>query len=182
MRNYFGKSADARFSLRFLMPKVRQVETFLTDTEKEALILENTLIKKHKPRHNINLKDDKTYFSLKFSINEKFPKLSLVRKVKRDEGRYFGPYASSAAVKETLKVLRNLFPLRTCKESNFRHRSRPCLNYQIKKCLAPCCGLVSPEKYAELVQEVLLFLEGKSSQLDQTPAGKNDGCFGRAQF
>jgi excinuclease ABC subunit C len=165
VRNYFGKSADARFSLRFLMPKVRQVETFLTDTEKEALILENTLIKKHKPRHNINLKDDKTYFSLKFSVNEKFPKLSLVRKVKRDEGRYFGPYASSAAVKETLKVLRNLFPLRTCKESNFRHRSRPCLNYQIKKCLAPCCGLISPEKYAELVQEVLLFLEGKSSQL-----------------
>ncbi len=165
VRNYFGKSADTRFSLRFLMPKVRQVETFLTDTEKEALILENTLIKKHKPRHNINLKDDKTYFSLKFSVNEKFPRLSLVRKVKRDEARYFGPYASSAAVKETLKVLRNLFPLRTCKEANFRHRSRPCLNHQIKKCLAPCCGLISPEKYAGLVQEVLLFLEGKSSQL-----------------
>lgn len=165
VRTYFGKSGDSRLSLRFLLPKVQQVETFLTDTEKEALILENTLIKKHKPRHNINLKDDKTYFSLKFSVPEKFPKLSLVRKVKRDGARYFGPYASSAAVKETLKVLRNLFPLRTCTEANFRHRSRPCLNYQIKKCLAPCCGLVSPEKYSRLAQEVILFLEGKSSQL-----------------
>ena len=84
------------------MPKVHQVETLLTDTEKEALILENTLIKKYKPRHNINFRDDKTYFSLKFSLNEEFPKLSLVRKVKKDGARYFGPFASSAAVKETL--------------------------------------------------------------------------------
>ncbi|MCX5917898.1 MAG: excinuclease ABC subunit UvrC [Deltaproteobacteria bacterium] len=165
VRTYFGKSGDARLSLRFLMPKVRQVETILTDTEKEALILENTLIKKHKPRHNIDLKDDKTYFSLRFSVQEKFPKLTLVRKVKRDGARYFGPYASSAAVKETLRILRSLFPLRTCSDSNFRNRSRPCLNYQIKKCLGPCCGLVSPEKYADLVQEVILFLEGKNSQL-----------------
>ena len=165
VRNYFGKSADARLSLRFLMPKVRQVETILTDTEKEALILENTLIKKHKPRHNIDLKDDKTYFSLKFNPAETFPRLTLVRRVKRDGARYFGPYASSQAVKETLRVLRHLFPLRTCTEANFRNRSRPCLNYQIKKCLGPCCGLVSPEKYAELAQEVILFLEGKSSQL-----------------
>jgi excinuclease ABC subunit C len=165
VRTYFGKSGDTRLSLRFLMPKVRQLETFLTDTEKEALILENTLIKKHKPRHNIDLKDDKTYFSLKFNLEEKFPKLTLVRKVKRDGARYFGPYASSVAVKETLRVLRHLFPLRTCADANFRNRSRPCLNFQIKKCLGPCCGLVSPEKYAELAQEVTLFLEGKSSQL-----------------
>jgi len=165
VRTYFGKSGDARLSLRFLMPKVRQVETILTDTEKEALILENTLIKKHKPRHNIDLKDDKTYFSLRFSVQEKFPKLTLVRKVKRDGARYFGPYASSAAVKETLRILRSLFPLRTCSDANFRNRSRPCLNFQIKKCLGPCCGLVFPEKYADLVQEVILFLEGKNSQL-----------------
>jgi excinuclease ABC subunit C len=165
VRTYFGKSGDTRLSLRFLMPKVRQLETFLTDTEKEALILENTLIKKHKPRHNIDLKDDKTYFSLKFNLEEKFPKLTLVRKVKRDGARYFGPYASSVAVKETLRVLRHLFPLRTCADANFRNRSRPCLNFQIKKCLGPCCGLISPEKYAELAQEVTLFLEGKSSQL-----------------
>jgi excinuclease ABC subunit C len=172
VRTYFGKSGDARLSLRFLMPKVRQVETFLTDTEKEALILENTLIKKHKPRHNIDLKDDKTYFSLKFDPKEEFPKLTLVRKIKRDGARYFGPYASSAAVKETLRVLRHLFPLRTCNDANFRNRSRPCLNYQIKKCLGPCCGLVSPEKYADLVEEVILFLEGKNSQLIKLLQGR----------
>ncbi len=165
VRTYFGKSGDTRYSLRFLMPKVNQVETFLTDTEKEALILENTLIKKYKPRHNINFKDDKTYFSLKFSLNEKFPRLSLVRKVKKDGARYFGPYASSAAVKQTLKLLQGIFPLRTCSQTNFRNRSRPCLNFQIKRCLAPCCQLISAEKYAERVQEVLLFLEGKNSQL-----------------
>jgi excinuclease ABC subunit C len=165
VRTYFGKSGDTRFSLRFLMPKVHQVETLLTDTEKEALILENTLIKKFKPRHNINFKDDKSYFNLKFSLSEEFPKLSLVRKVKKDGARYFGPYASSAAVKETLQLLRGIFPLRTCSQAGFKNRSRPCLNYQIRKCLAPCCGLISTEKYAELVQEVLLFLEGKDTQL-----------------
>jgi excinuclease ABC subunit C len=165
VRTYFGKSGDTRFSLRFLMPKVHQVETLLTDTEKEALILENTLIKKFRPRHNINFKDDKTYFNLKFSLNEEFPRLSLVRKVKKDGARYFGPYASSAAVKETLKLLGGIFPLRTCSPASFKNRSRPCLNFQIKKCLAPCCGLISAEKYAEVVQEVLLFLEGKNSQL-----------------
>jgi excinuclease ABC subunit C len=165
VRTYFGKSGDTRFSLRFLMPKVHQVETLLTDTEKEALILENTLIKKFKPRHNINFKDDKSYFNLKFSLDEEFPRPSLVRKVKKDGAQYFGPYASSAAVKETLNLLRGMFPLRTCSQASFKNRSRPCLNYQIRKCLAPCCGLISKEKYAEVVQEVLLFLEGKNTQL-----------------
>ena len=149
VRTYFDRSADARYSLRFLVPKIHQVETILTDTEKEALILENTLIKKHKPRYNINFKDDKTYFSLKFNIQEDFPRLTLVRKMKKDGARYFGPFASSAAVKETLRVLHQVFPLRTCRDTNFRNRSRPCLNFQIKKCLGPCCGLVSREKYAD---------------------------------
>lgn len=165
VRTYFGKSGDARYSLRFLMPKVHQVETLITDTEKEALVLENTLIKKHRPRYNINFKDDKTFFSLKFSLTEEFPRLSLVRKVKRDGARYFGPFSSSAAVKETLRLMQVMFPLRTCRETSFRNRSRPCLNFQIKKCLGPCCGFISQEKYADLIQEVLLFLEGKNSQL-----------------
>ena len=165
VRTYFDQAADARYSLRFLVPKIHQVETLLTDTEKEALILENTLIKKHKPRYNINLKDDKTYFSLRFAVQDDFPRLTLVRKIKKDGARYFGPFASSTAVKETLKVLHQVFPLRTCRETNFRNRSRPCLNFQIKKCLGPCCGLVSREKYADWVQGAALFLEGKNSQL-----------------
>ncbi len=165
VRTYFGKAADTRYTLRFLMPKVHQIETLLTDTEKEALLLENTLIKKLKPRHNIDFKDDKTYFSLKFATDDEFPKLSLVRKVKKDGARYFGPYASSIAVKETLKILHKMFPLRICRDASFRNRSRPCLNYQIKKCLAPCCQLISRERYGEIVQDVLLFLEGKNSRL-----------------
>jgi excinuclease ABC subunit C len=165
VRTYFDRSADARYSLRFLVPKIHQVETILTDTEQEALILENTLIKKHKPRYNINLKDDKTYFSLRFAVRDDFPRLTLVRKIKKDGARYFGPFASSSAVKETLNVLHQVFPLRTCRDANFRNRSRPCLNFQIKKCLAPCCGFVSREKYAEWVQEAALFLEGKNTQL-----------------
>jgi excinuclease ABC subunit C len=180
VRTYFGKSGDTRYSLRFLMPKVHQVETLITDTEKEALILENTLIKKFKPRHNIDFKDDKTYFSLKLSVNEEFPKLSLVRKVRRDGARYFGPYASSAAVKETLKLLQGIFPLRTCSQANFRNRSRPCLNFQIRKCLAPCCQLISAEKYAELVQEVLPRRE--EFPAGQTPARKNAGCLRSPAF
>ncbi len=165
VRTYFDKSSDARYSLKFLVPKIRQVETLLTDTEKEALILENTLIKKYKPRYNINLKDDKTFFSLRFGLEDEFPRLTLVRKIRKDGARYFGPFASSSAVKETLRVLQQVFPLRTCRDTNFRNRSRPCLNFQIKKCLGPCSGLVSREKYAEIVEEVTLFLEGKNSQL-----------------
>ena len=182
VRTYLGKSGDTRYSLRFLMPKVHQLETLLTDTEKEALVLENTLIKKYRPRYNINFKDDKTYFSLKFSLNENFPKLSLVRKIKRDGSRYFGPFASSAAVKETLRLLQKVFPLRTCREANFRNRSRPCLNFQIKKCLGPCCGLISKEKYAEMAQEVLLFLEGKSLQLIQLLEEKMRGAAEELNF
>ena len=165
VRTYFDSTADARYSLRFLVPKIHRVDTILTDTEQEALILENTLIKKHKPRYNINLKDDKTYFSLRFALKDDFPRLTLVRKIKKDGARYFGPFSSSAAVKETLKVLHQVFPLRTCRETNFRNRSRPCLNFQIKRCLGPCCGLVSREKYADWVQGAALFLEGKNTQL-----------------
>lgn len=165
VKAYFGSSADSRYSLRFLLPKIQQVETILTDTEKEALLLENNLIKKYKPRYNINFKDDKTYFSLKFNFQEEFPRLTLVRKIKADDARYFGPFASSAAVKETIKLMHQLFPLRSCGEVEFRHRSRPCLNFQIKKCLGPCCGYVSQEKYRELAEEALLFLEGKNDQL-----------------
>ncbi len=165
VKAYFSSSADSRYSLRFLLPKIQQVETIVTDTEKEALLLENNLIKKYKPRYNINFKDDKTYFSLKINLQEDFPRLTLVRKLKQDGAHYFGPFASSAAVKETMRLMHQLFPLRSCSEAEFRHRSRPCLNFQIKKCLGPCCGYINKEQYRELVEEALLFLEGKNDQL-----------------
>lgn len=165
VKTYFSSSADARYSLRFLLPKIQQIETIITDTEKEALLLENNLIKKYRPRYNIIFKDDKTYFSLKFNLQEDFPRLTLVRKLKQDGARYFGPFASSAAVKETIRLMHQLFPLRSCRETEFRHRSRPCLNFQIKKCLGPCCGYINQEQYREVAEEALLFLEGKNDQL-----------------
>lgn len=165
VKSYFSSHADARYALPFLLPKIHQIDTILTDTEKEALLLENNLIKKYKPRYNIIFRDDKTYFSIKFNLQEEFPRLTLVRKVKADGARYFGPFASSAAVKETIRLMHQLFPLRSCGEMEFRHRSRPCLNFQIKKCLAPCCGYINKEQYKELVNEALLFLEGKNDQL-----------------
>ena len=185
VRTYLDRSADARYSLRFLVPKIHRVETILTDTEQEALILENTLIKKYKPRYNINLKDDKTYFSLRLSVQEDFPRLTLVRKIKKDGARYFGPFASSAAVKETLNLLHQVFPLRTCRDSNFRTRTRPCLNCQIRKCLGPCCGFVPREKYGEWVRQAILFLEGKNTQLlrvlrDRMQAASNELNFEEA--
>lgn len=165
VKSYFSSSADARYSLRFLLPKIHQIETIITDTEKEALLLENNLIKKYRPRYNIIFKDDKTYFSLKFNLQEDFPRLTLVRKIKQDGARYFGPFASSAAVKETIRLMHQLFPLRSCRETEFQHRSRPCLNFQIKKCLGPCCGYINKGQYKEIAEEALLFLEGKNDQL-----------------
>ena len=160
MRSYL-KGEDQRYTVRFLMERVADVECIITDTEKEALILEDTLIKRHKPRYNINLRDDKTYVSLRIDTREPFPRITVVRRVKRDGARYFGPYSSAQAVRETLRVLQEVFPLRTCSDTEFRNRKRPCIDYEMGRCLAPCVGLIDERAYRDLVKGVLLFLEGK---------------------
>ncbi|MEW6615489.1 MAG: excinuclease ABC subunit UvrC [Thermodesulfobacteriota bacterium] len=165
VKSYFTRIEDSRYLIRFLLSQAEDIDCIITDTEKEALILENNLIKKHKPRYNVNLKDDKTYFSLRFNIQDEFPRLSLVRKVKKDGARYFGPYSSSYAVKDTLKMVSRIFHIRGCSDSNFKNRSRPCLSYQIRRCLAPCCKLVDWESYRKYVREATLFLEGKNQEL-----------------
>jgi excinuclease ABC subunit C len=165
VRSYFRQSGDSRLHIRFLMARVADIDFIVTDTEKEALILENNLIKKHRPRYNFNLRDDKTYFSLRMDMNEEFPRLSIVRKVPRDGARYFGPYSSASAAREVLKELYKMFPLRHYPLDTCRRRGRPCLFHQIRQCSAPCHGLISPEKYLELVEAAALFLEGKSRQL-----------------
>ncbi|MFA4911487.1 MAG: excinuclease ABC subunit UvrC, partial [Desulfobacteria bacterium] len=165
VKSYFTKIEDSRYLIRFLLSQAEDIDYIITDTEKEALILENNLIKKHKPRYNVNLKDDKTYFSLRFNIQDEFPRFSLVRKVKKDGARYFGPYSSSCAVKDTLKMVSRIFHIRSCSDSNFKSRSRPCLSYQIKRCLAPCCKPVDWESYQKSVREATLFLEGKNQEL-----------------
>ena len=165
VRSYFGASPDSRWHIRFLMERVADIEYIVTDTEKEALILENALIKKHRPRYNFNLRDDKTYFSLRMDMNEEFPRLTVIRKVTRDGARYFGPYSSASAAREVLKELNRLFPLRHYPLETCRRRRRPCLFYQMRQCAAPCHGMISRDDYAALANGAALFLEGKNSDL-----------------
>jgi excinuclease ABC subunit C len=163
--SYFRASGDSRFQIRFLMGRVATIDWIVTDTEKEALILENNLIKEHRPRYNLSLRDDKTYFSLRLDPREEFPRITVIRKVVRDGARYFGPYASASAAREVLKELCRYFPLRHYPLKSCRQRKRPCLYYQLKQCSAPCFGKISPEEYAALVEGASLFLSGRSSEI-----------------
>ncbi len=165
IRSYFAKSGDSRYQISFLMARVSDIDYIVTDTEKEALILENTLIKKHRPRYNINLRDDKTYFSLRMDMSEEYPRLSIIRKVERDGARYFGPYSSATAARDVLKQIYKLFRLRHYPEDSCRRRGRPCLFYQINQCSAPCFGRISKKDYAALAEGAILFLEGKNRDL-----------------
>ena len=164
IRSYFG-GKDSRPMIPFLVSRIHDLEFIVTDTEKEALILENTLIKKYRPRYNVNFRDDKNYFSIKIDFKEKFARFQLVRRIKKDGAKYFGPYSSSAAVKETLHFLQQIFPLRTCRDMEFSARTRPCIEFEIKRCLAPCCDLVESEDYQKLVKDAVLFMEGHGKKL-----------------
>ncbi|MCX5848113.1 MAG: excinuclease ABC subunit UvrC [Deltaproteobacteria bacterium] len=162
--SYFtGK--DTRPMAPFLMARVHDIEFINTATQKEALILENNLIKRHRPRYNVNLRDDKTYYHLSLDPTEKFPRLQLVRKRSNDSALYFGPYPSGLAAKETLRFIQRIFPLRSCRNRDFRLRSRPCLEYQIGKCLAPCKGLIGEEAYRKLAESAVSFLQGRRREL-----------------
>jgi excinuclease ABC subunit C len=165
VRSYVTGSGDARLHIRFMVQLVDSVEYIVTDTEKEALILENTLIKQHHPKYNINLRDDKTYFSLRMDMKEPFPRLSIVRKVPSDGARYFGPYSSATSAKAVLKQLYKMFPLRHYPLTSCMARKRPCLYYQIKQCSAPCCGLITATEYAAIAEGAALFLEGKNTEI-----------------
>lgn len=165
VRSYFNPSGDSRYHVKFLMAKVADIDVVLTDTEKEALLLENTLIKQHHPRYNLNLKDDKTYFSLRIDPREEFARFTIVRKRPDDGARYFGPYSSGAAAREVLRQMVRMFPLRHYPLAACMSRSRPCLYHQIGQCSAPCHGLITREAYAALVEGAMLFLEGKGRLL-----------------
>ncbi len=150
-----------------LVKKISNFETIITGTEKEALILESNLIKRYRPRYNVILKDDKRYPCLRLNVTIPYPNLTVVRKIKKDGDLYFGPFASSAAVRKTLKIVHKTFKLRKCKVKDFKNRSRPCINYQMGACLAPCCLDVDKNRYHEIVKEVILFLKGRTPDLIQ---------------
>ena len=163
--SYFRPSGRLETKTMALMSHVASVEVTLTRTEGEALLLENNLIKEYRPRYNVVLRDDKSYPWIYVTTEHEFPRLAFHRGARRGKGRYFGPYPSAGAVRETLNLLQKLFQVRQCEESFFRNRSRPCLQHQIKRCTAPCVGLVDSARYAEDVRHAVMFLEGRSEQM-----------------
>jgi len=165
VRSYFGRDRGERPLLRYLVAQVADLDTLVTTTEKEALILENNLIKRHRPRYNVRLKDEKTYLSLRLERKHPFPRFTLVRRAREDGARYFGPYASAAAARHTLKLVYRAFGIRSCSDGVFANRSRPCLYYQIGQCLAPCVDYVDRPTYARALDEAEMFLGGRDHEL-----------------
>lgn len=163
VKSYFQTKRFDSAKTRALVKNIADLEYILTDNELEALILECNLIKKHRPKYNISLKDDKTYPYLKITA-EDYPRVLVTRKVYKDGARYFGPYTSATTLRETLELLKKLFPFRSCNQKSFTNE-RPCLNFHINRCLAPCKGKISKEEYQEIIRQVILFLEGKQEDI-----------------
>lgn len=179
VRSYFQHSRHHAPKVQALVARVAALEYIVTASEVEALILECNLIKRHRPKYNISLRDDKTYPYVKVSVNEPFPRVSVTRRVLRDGARYFGPYADVGAMQETLRLLKRLFPLRSCKSLQ---QKRPCLQYHIKRCLAPCTGQVDEASYREMVQAVCLFLEGRRDDMVRELRRRMAAAAGNLEF
>jgi len=162
---YFNRGAQPDLKTGVLVSKIASFDTIVTRTEQEALILESNLIKRHRPRYNVILKDDKRYPALRLNVEHPYPTLSIVRKIRKDEALYFGPFASAGAVRQTLKIVNKTFKLRKCTDREFKTRTRPCLNCQMQGCLAPCCRDIDRTTYDEMVNEVILFLKGRAPDL-----------------
>jgi excinuclease ABC subunit C len=162
--SYF-RSSGRSVKTQALMAQVAEIQITVTHTEAEALLLESNLIKQLRPRYNVLLRDDKSYPYIYLSTEQEFPRLALHRGARRGKGRYFGPYPGAGAVRESLQLLQKLFRVRQCEDSFFSNRSRPCLQYQIKRCTAPCTGLIDASAYAADVKRTVLFLEGRSSEV-----------------
>lgn len=165
VRSYLTDSKDHSPKTRLLVRNIRTIDTILTKTEVEAFLLEASLIKKHRPRYNIRLKDDKSYPFIRISMADRFPRLYLARKVKKDGSLYFGPYTSGTAVWGTIHFLNRTFQIRDCKDAFMASRKRPCMTHQIGRCKAPCVDLVSHDEYSEDVKQAVQFLRGKDKQI-----------------
>ena len=164
VRSYFRNLAAHTPKVKAMVAKIDDFETIVTNNELEALILECNLIKEHRPRYNISLKDDKSYPYLKVTVQEQYPRIYVTRRVLRDGAKYYGPYADAGALHENIKLIRTMFPLRHCRNMN---APRPCLQYHMKRCLAPCAGKVSQEDYGKMITQVMLLMDGKIGQLEK---------------
>ena len=166
VRSYFQESRPHSGRISMMVSRIHEIEIFRTKSEIDALILENTLIKKHRPRYNVLLRDDKTYPYLRLTWNEIYPRLAITRRVKNDGAVYFGPYANPAALRDTLKIINKVFPLASCQIPLDKPTlERPCVEYQIHRCLGPCAGLTTPEEYRRVATGVRFFLQGKNDDL-----------------
>ena len=166
VRSYFSRSGLPSIRIATMVTQIVEIEYIVTDSELEALILEATLIKKHQPPYNVVLKDDKHFPYIKLTINEEFPRIITVRKIKRDGALYFGPYVNTGALQKTLRLVKRLFPLRLCTGNiTFNCKERPCFEYEIHRCQAPCAGKCTQEDYWRVVEEAKLFLQGKKDDL-----------------
>lgn len=167
VRQYFQASTRHSPRIQAMVSRIREFEYIVTDNELEALILECSLIKKHRPRFNILLKDDKNYPYIKVTMNEDYPRVLVTRRLEKDGARYFGPYSNAFAVKDTVRLIKKLFPIKTCKRVFPRDigKERPCLNYHIYQCIGPCRGDVSKEEYRAMMKDICSFLEGKQEEV-----------------
>lgn len=179
VRQYFQSSKNHTSKVKSMVKNIAKFEYIITDSELEALILECNLIKQYRPKYNVLLRDDKTYPYIKVTVNEDYPRVLKVRKVLKDKAKYFGPYTNITAVNDTLEIIRNTYPIRTCNidiEKAIANKVRPCLNKHIKKCIGPCTGEVSKEEYNKMIEEVILFLSGKEERLIEILKEKMNKC------
>jgi excinuclease ABC subunit C len=180
--SYFNRQANVSPKVRSMVGHIVDIAVTVTRTENEAFLLESNLIKDLKPRYNIVLRDDKSYPYIYVEPDEEFPKLNFHRGARNGNGRYFGPYPNAGAVRSTLNLLQKLFMLRQCDDSYFRNRARPCLQHQIKRCTAPCVGLIDSAEYREDVQRAILFLEGRSAEVVDSLALQMDEAAAKLEF
>ena len=179
VRSYFRPASQVSPKVRAINAHVASIETIVTASEMEALILECNLIKRYRPRYNIDLKDDKTYPYLKITVGEAYPRMVLTRRVLKDGARYYGPFADAGALRDTMKLIRTMFPLRHCRNLNAK---RPCLQYHLHRCLAPCTGKVPVSEYRQMVDAVLLLLDGKVTQLEKDLTAKMQQASDNLEF
>ncbi len=179
VRQYFQSSKNHTSKVKSMVKNIYKFEYIITDSELEALILECNLIKQYRPKYNVLLRDDKTYPYIKVTLNEDYPRVLKVRQVIKDKAKYFGPYTNTTAVNDTLEIIRNIYPIRTCNidiEKAIKNKVRPCLNKHIKKCVGPCTGEVSKEDYGKMIEEIILFLSGKEEKLIELLKEKMNKC------
>ena len=165
VRSYFALANQGDFKVRGIVANAADLEYIVVDSDQEAFLLENTLIKKHRPRYNVRLKDDKTYPYIRINLNEPWARVEFTRRLQNDGAYYFGPYASATSVRKTMDLLNRLFPYRSCTRTITGKDPRPCLDFHIKRCLGPCIGAVGQEEYASVLKEVVLFLEGRDDEV-----------------